>query len=296
MSTFSGVVLAACSMVLTGGYLVVYKRYFTDYPSMLYLGLVEGAALCWYVALAWGLGREVTTFVPPGLDITTTGLLLGVVVATVGAAVTSIQALKRGEVSYVAPLSKLAPPVVLGLELLVLDVRLSGFQIVGLVVVTAGVYILNRDDAGLLSPFVEVARRRPAQLALASAALIGAADVGKRIVLSQLAVPPQTLVVVTLAGLTVGTLPFGLRRWDARPRTLRAWGGLAAVALVLAAADHLTALALTAAPASVVVPILSGQAVVAVVLGGNLLDEDAVRRRTVATLLTAVGIALIAVT
>ncbi len=292
----TGITLAGCSMLLTGGYLVAFKRYFADYPALLYLGLVEGGALCWYVAIGWGLGRGLPTLVSPSLDIMTAAILLGVVVTTVAAAVASISALKLGDVSYVAPLSELAPPIVLGIELLFLGVRLSILQIVGLIVVTAGVYLLNIDTGGLFDPLVRVVRHRPAQLALASAALIGIADVGKRIVLSELAVPPQTLVAATLAGLTIGTLPLGLRRWEARPRTIRSWTGLLGMALILAVAEHLTALALTTTPASVISPILSGQAIVAVVLGGSLLGETAVGRRTIATVLTAAGIGLIAVT
>jgi hypothetical protein len=67
------------------------------------------------------------------------------------------------------------------------------------------------------------------------------------------------------------------------------------MALVLAAAEHLTALALTTTPASIISPILSGQALVAVIIGGSLLGENAVGRRVIATVLTAAGITIIAI-
>lgn len=289
-----GVVLAFCSMLLTGGYLVAYKRYFASYPTLLYLGIVEAAALGWYLAVGTVLGRPVP--VPGGVDVVDAVVTLGVVTATVGSAVASVRALQRGAVSYVAPLSRLAPPVVLVVEVTALDARVSSLQGIGLCVVTVGVYVLNRagTDGGLFDPFVRVVRARPAQLAMLSAVLIGLADVGKRALLSTGVLAPQTLVTVTLAGLTLGTLPFGLRRWGERPRTTRGWLGFLAAGLVLAAADHLTALAFRAAPASVVVPVLSAGAVVAVVLGGELLDEDDVARRTLAAVAVAAGVTLVA--
>jgi uncharacterized membrane protein len=292
----SGPVLAGCSMAITGCYLVAYKRYFVTYPTLLYLGIVEAAALVWYLLIGWGLDRGVPVTLPPGIGGPGLLLLVGVVAATVGAAIASVRALQSGDVSYVAPLTQLAPPVVLGVEVALLDLAVSPLQVAGLALATAGVYVLNRDGPGLLDPFVRVVRLRPARLALLSAGLIGVADVGRRVLLSTVALPPRTLVAVTLAGLTLGTLPFGIRRWDARPTGGRAWAGLAVAGLALAAGDHLIALALVASPASVVVPILSGRAVVAVLLGGELLGEPDVGRRGLAAAVTAVGIALVAVT
>ncbi|MFB6255463.1 MAG: EamA family transporter [Haloplanus sp.] len=292
----SGAVLAAISMSLTGGYLVAYKRYFAGYPTFLYLGLVEGAALCWYVAIGVATGRSVVTF-PAGFDAVAVALLGGVVAVTVGSAVASVRALQIGDVSYVAPLSKLAPPVVLLIEAVGLGTRVSPSQMAGLCAVTIGVYLLEGTEpgetAGVIGPFRRLTDSTPARLALASAVLIGVADVGKRVLLANATVAPSTLVAVTLAGLTIGTLPIGLRRWKARPTRRTAWVGLAAAGLVLATADHLTALALATTPASVVVPILSGQALVAVVLGGRLLGETATRRRLVATASTSLGIVLV---
>jgi drug/metabolite transporter (DMT)-like permease len=289
----SGVVYAALSSLLIGGYLAAYKRYFTGYPDFLYLGIVEGAALCWYVAVALVLDPGAFS-IPRGFDLRDTGLLAGVVALTVGSAVASIRALNVGDVSYVAPLSKLAPPVVLALEFVVLGVGISPVQAAGLCVVTAGVYVLNRTEGGIAAPFARLGRYRPAQLALLSALLIGVADVGKRLLLTAVSLSPATLVAVTLAGLTAGTLPLGVRRWGERPASPRAWGALLLAGLSLAAADHLTALALSVSPASVVIPVLSGQAVIAVLLGGELLDEAALGRRLVAALAVGAGIAMVA--
>jgi drug/metabolite transporter (DMT)-like permease len=244
-------------------------------------------------------GRAVVA-VPAGFDAVAVALLGGVVALTVGSAVASVRALQVGEVSYVAPLSKLAPPVVLLVEVVGLGERLSPPQVVGLCAATVGVYLLEGTDgadgeaAGALGPIRRLVDSTPARLALAAAVLIGVADVGKRVLLADATVAPPTLVAVTLAGLTVGTLPIGLRRWEARPKRPSAWLGLIAVGLVLATADHLTALALATTPASVVVPVLSGQALVAVVLGGRLLGETATRRRFVATASTSLGIVLVA--
>lgn len=293
----TGTVLAGVAMVLYGGYLVAYKRHYVGYPSLLYLGLVETSALGWYLVLSQVLGRTPVFVTPAGFGLEDAVGLAFVVGATVAAAVAGIWALQRGDVSYVAPLLRLAPPVVLAVEVGLLGVRISALQAVGLFAVTAGVYVLNWEglEAGLFAPLARVARARPARLALGSAVLIGLADVGRRVMLADVRLAPQTLVAVTLVGLAVGTLPLGLRRWDARPRRLRAWLGIAGLGLALALADHATALALVTTPASVVVPIVSGQAVLAVVVGGEILDESAVARRTAAAVTTAAGVALVAV-
>jgi len=289
-----GPALAVGSMLLFAGYTIGYKRHYDGLPALLYLGLVEGSAFCWYVLLGGLTGQGIP--LPGSAAVAPRELALFgfVVAATVASAYAAVRALQVGEASYVTPLSRLAPPVVLALEVALVGASLGARQVAGLAAVTLGVYVLNYDGGRPLAPFRRVARSRPARLALASAVLVGAADVGRRVLLSSVAVAPRTLVAVTLAGLAGGTLPFGLRWWHRRPRRPLAWAGLAALGLALAAGDHLAALALARTSASVVVPIISAQAVVVALVGGELLGERATGRRTLAAAVTAVGVVLVA--
>lgn len=290
----SGAPLALGSMLIFGSYFVVYKRYFSDYPSFLYLGLIEGVAVIWYVSIGLVLDINLLRLPSEGSSLRAGALLAGVVGLSLSSAITAIRSFKSGDASYVGPLVELAPPVVLLLELLVLNESISAVQAGGLLSVTAGVYLLNSDADGLFEPFMQVARSRPAKLALLSATLNGFEQVTRRTLVSDIVFPPETLVWVTLAGMSIGALTIGMRDWDDRPRGGKVWSIMIAVGLGLAAADHLMTYALIDSPASVVVPIISGQAIVTVVLGGELLNEEDTGRRTIAAVLTATGIALVA--
>ena len=73
----------------------------------------------------------------------------------------------------------------------------------------------------------------------------------------------------------------------AAPRCVLAGGGVAV-------AEHATSLAFSLVPASVASPIINTQAVVAVVLGGVVLREEAFGIRLAAAGLAVVGVGLIA--
>jgi drug/metabolite transporter (DMT)-like permease len=286
-----GLGYAGAAAVAYGVYLFAYKRYFSDYPSMAYLLAVQGAALVWYLpvgALVWPADRAF----PPALDPTAVAGLLGLA-ALIGVAMAlSIHAVKVGDVSYVAPLSKLVPAFVLPIEVVALGAVVSPLQAVGAVVVTLAIYVANYEGGGLLAPFRRAASYRPAQLALASALGFAMVDVSKRALLSDFALPVPLVVGLGLAGMAAVALPLGVGRLDELPR--RVWLAVVGIGLFLALAEHVVALAFVRLPASVASPVVNTQAIVAVVLGGLVLREAAFRRRFVAAVLAVAGVALVA--
>lgn len=288
MSTGAGLAFAGGAALLIGVYLFVYKRFLSHYPGFVYLAVVQGVAAAWYVPIGvatWPDGRRALA----GTDALAGAVLAAVLVLTAGAAITAVYALKLGEISYVAPLSKLIPPFVLPLEVLAYGNVVSATQAVGIGVATTAVYVANYERGGLLTPFRRALTYRPAQLALGSAALFACVDLGKRTLLQEYDLSVQVLVFASLAGMAA----LAARQWpDGGVR--RDAGAFLATGLLVAAGQHVAALAFQSLPASVASPVVNVQAVVAVVLGGAVLRERAFGRRLGAAALALAGIALIA--
>lgn len=291
--TTAGVAAAVVAALLLGVYLYVYKRRFSPHPPFAYVVAAEGAAAAWYLPVALAAYASGTSVVPPGFDVGAGAVLAGVFLLSAAAATATVYAVQVGEVSYVAPLAKLVPVFVLPIEVVALGVTPSTVQVAGVLLATAAVYVANSEADGWLAPFRRAATYPPAQLALVSALLFGVVDVGKRLLLSDLALPVETLVLGTLAGIAAGALPVAVWRGEGLPRA--AWPGVAAVGVLLAVGQHLVALAFQGAPASVASPVVNTQAVVAVVLGGVVLEERAVGRRFVAAGLAVAGVAAVAI-
>lgn len=287
-----GIVFSLLAALVFGGYLVAIKQYFDHYPSTLFVALANASALVWYTPIALSTVPD-SGFLPASLDPLGLAILVGTGVATALAILAFFRAIAVGEVSYVAPLSKLVPVFVLPLEVLVLQQALSPLQVAGVVVATVAVYVANyRADAGLVTPFRRAATSRAAQFALLSAAVFGFVDVGKRVSMQELAIPPQTFVPVSLATVFLIVAPLAYQKRGAVD-----WRGdwylFVGAGLLAALGQHLAAVAFQTQPASVVSPLVNTQAVVAVVLGSLLLGESHFRTRLAAAGLAVGGIALI---
>ncbi|SFR98295.1 Uncharacterized membrane protein [Halomicrobium zhouii] len=308
-----GLLFAVVSAFLFGSYLFVIKRYFSAYPATVYVFLAFAFALGWYVPVA--LVTVDGSFFPAGFGRTGVLVLAATVGFTLVGNLTFFRAIAVGAVSYVAPISKVIPVFVLPLEVLLLDQYLSTLQVVGVVVATIAIYVANYRPGELLEPLQRAVSARPAQFALASAASFAVVDVGKRTLMQELSVPPQTFVVVLFATLTASLAPIAARNWPSAAldsSSTAADGGtatvtekvrvdvrgdlpkFAATGLLLATANHVAMYAFGALPASVASPIVNTQAVVAVVLGGLLLGEEHFRIRLVAAGLAVVGVTIIA--
>lgn len=289
----AGVLTSVAAALIFGVYLFVYKRSFDGLPSTVYVASVEILGFVWYAviaALTWPAGESV---VPPDFGTTAAVVLVGVCAALAAANLVSIRALKLGDVSYVAPLNKLAPAFVFPIELALLAASPAPIQVVGLALAVVAIYVANYEGGDFLTPFRRAASYRPAQLALAGAVLFALSDVGRRALLSRTALAPQTVALATFVGVPLAALPFAIPRVD-WPTLRPALPGIAALAGLFAVGVHLTTISFAVASASVVSPIVNTQAVVAVVLGGVILREDGLARRLAAAVLAVGGVALIA--
>jgi drug/metabolite transporter (DMT)-like permease len=294
LSLGPGIAYSIAAALVWGTYIFVLKRYFADYPGTVLTVGVNAAAIAWYVPIAVLSGASLGTLSgatalvegPSALFVSLTTILL-----TAAAFLAFLRAIGAGEVSYVAPISKIIPVFVLPIEVLLLGQRLAPVAVVGVAVATLAVYVANYRAGSLLDPLRKAASSRAAQLALVSAACYGVSDVGKRVVLQGLGVPLTLWVPILLGGVLLVVLPLAAREWVPLradlPRFALAGGGVAL-------GEHVTSLAFAAAPASIASPIINTQAVVAVVLGGVLLREEAFRIRLVAAGLAVAGVGLIA--
>ena len=289
----AGILPSLAAALIFGVYLFVYKHSFDSLPSTVYVATVEIAGFGWYAiiaALTWPTGKPI---VPSDFGATAALVLLGVCAAIAGANLVSIRAFKLGDVSYVAPLNKLAPAFVLPVEVALLATQPGPLQAAGLVLAVVAIYVANYEGGGFLVPFRRAASYRPAQLALVGAVLFAVSDVGVRALLSRTGLTPQAVALATFAGVAIAAIPLALRRVDWE-RLRRAVPGIVALAGIFAVAVHLKTIAFDVATASVVSPIVNTQAVVAVLLGGVILREEGLARRLAAAVLAVGGVALIA--
>jgi drug/metabolite transporter (DMT)-like permease len=288
-----GIWYATFSALVWGGYLFGLKRYFSDFPAAVVIVAANAAAVAWYlpvVALRPAAGPVVDAAVTPGA----LALVAFVLVASAAATVALLSAISAGDVSYVAPLGKLVPAFTLPLEVLLVGQHLDGAQVVGVGFATLAVYLANYQGTGLLAPLRRAATYRPAQLALGSAAVFGAVDVGTRVLLQGVGIRPDVWVLGYTGGVGLVLVPLAVRQWSRVEEFSSAIPTFVALGLVVAVASHAMMQAFAVLPASVVSPILNTQAIVAVVLGGVLLGEDRFALRLVAGAVAIVGISLIA--
>lgn len=286
-----GLVYAVGASLVLGVYLFYIKRFFSDYPSTVYLALTFAASFVWYVPVA--VLTNDGGYLPPGFGAPGVGMFALTVGGSLVAFLASFRAIAVGDVSYVAPISKLVAVFVLPIELVFLQERLSAVQIAGVLVATAAVYVANYEPGKLVEPFVRAAYSRPAQLALASAAIFGVVDVGKRVLTQELAVPPETYNVVMFVAIPVALAPLALSRLpDGVRGDLHLFAG---AGLLVAVGEHFVMTAFSTLSASLASPVINTQAVIAVLLGGVVLGEDAFGVRLVAAAFAIAGVAMITV-
>ena len=286
-----GIAYAVLSALVFGVYLFVMKRWFTEYPSPVFLLITYSLVPVVYLPFVFVSGAP---FLPPGNRVNVLASVLAVTGVTAVGLLTLFRAIRVGEVSYVSPISKLVPVFVLPLEVGLLGQHLSSLQVGGVVVATTAVYVANWQGTALLAPLERAWQSRPAQLALLSAAAFAFVDVGKRVLMQELAIAPTTYIPVMAIGIAALMTPLAFRY-----RVPSGWRAdlpkFVVAALFVAYANHIVLLSFQQLPASIVSPIVNGQAIVAVILGAVLLDEAHFRARLAAAGLAIVGIAMISV-
>lgn len=284
-----GIALALVGAVVFGTYVFLVKYRFPHYPDTVYVVCVYALASVLYAPVAFATHATVPT------DPYTVGVLVGVCALAGVAILAFFRALTLGDVSYVAPVSKVVPLFVLPIELVLLpEVDLAAIQVAGVLVVTAALYLANYQAGSVLAPLRRAVTLRPGQLALASAATFGVVDVGKRHLVGDLGVDPATFVAVLFPVVAALFAPLAYRAWPADVDVAGDLGALAGLAVLAAVGQHVVALAFVELSASVASPLVNAQAIVAVVLGGVVLHEPRFRARLAAAALAVAGIGLIA--
>ena len=290
----SGIAISIGAALVWGGYLFYLKCAFTDYPASLLTVCINGFALVWYLPVfLMGVGptagRDALTtfgFAEIGIVALTASMVAAAMVAFLGA-------LAVGDVSYVAPISKIVPVFVLPIEIVVLGQALTPREVAGVVVATMAVYVANFRGGALLDPLRRARSSMAARLAILSAMAFAVSDVARRVALQELAIPVGLWVPLLLGGVAVVLLPAAIRAET--PTTLRAdLPKFVAGGRFVAAGEGLTNSAFSLVPSSIASPIINTQAVVAVVLGGLLLNEARFRLRLVAATLAVIGVTMIA--
>ena len=276
-----------------GAYLFVLKRYFNEFPATTLAVVVNAFAIVFYAPVTIRAVRNGDGASLAGAGLEHVAVITLTILTTAGGFIFFLYAIQAGEVSYVAPINKIVPVFVLPIEVVVLGQFLTPLQVTGVVVATLAVYVANYRAGSLLDPIRRAAHSRPAQLALLSAMLFAVTDVGRRVVLQELAVPTAIWVPLLLAGVLLVFLPSALRN---PPDDLRgALPKLAGAGAIVAVGEHTTTIAFSLIPASIASPIVNTQAIVAVILGGVLLGEQHFRIRIVAAVLAVVGVTMIAI-
>ncbi|WP_323674732.1 EamA family transporter [Halorubellus sp. PRR65] len=283
-----GVALALAGAVVFGTYIFLVKYRFGHYPDSVYVVCVYAIATVLYAPVAVASDATVPT------DPYTLAVLVAVAALGGVAILAFFRALTLGDVSYVAPVSKVVPLFVLPIELaLIPATSLSVLQVAGVLVVTIALYLANYQG-DFLTPLRRAVTLRPGQLALASAATFGVVDVGKRHLMGDLGVDPAAFVAVLFPVVAVTFAPLAARQWPADVTVRDDLGALAALAVLVAVGQHVVAVAFVELAASVASPLVNAQAIVAVVLGGVVLNEPRFRARLAAAGLAVAGVACIA--
>lgn len=287
----SGIAFAGLAALLYGTSLFVMKRWFADYSSPVFLSITYALSVLLYLPVVVATDGP---FLPASNRVRALGSIFAVTALTALAMGFLFRAIRIGEVSYVSPISKIIPVFVLPLEVGLLRQRLSALQVGGVVVATVAIYVANWQGTTLLAPLRRASRSRPAQLALLSAATFAVVDVGKRVLMQELAIAPTTYVPLMFIGVTGLMSPLAIRaHWpDDWWRDLPFF---VATALIIASGNHVVLLAFQRLPASIVSPVVNGQAIVAVILGAIFLEESHLRARLAATGLAIVGITMISI-
>jgi len=286
-----GITYAGLAALLYGTSLFVRKRWFADYPASVFLLVTYALSLVLYSPVVIANDEP---FLATSDPVTVLGPMGAVTAVTAFALMLLFRAIRIGDVSYVSPISKIIPVFVLPLEVGLLGQQLSALQVGGVVVATVAIYVANWQGTTLLAPFKRVGRSRSAQLALLSAATFAIVDVGKRVLMQELAIAPTTYIPLMFVGVAALVGPLTIRaRWpDEWWRDLPLF---VFTALIIAIANHVVLLAFQRLPASIVSPVVNGQAVVAVILGAVFLKESHLRARLAATVLAIAGITMISV-
>lgn len=207
--------------------------------------------------------------------------------------------IKQTDISIAMPLNRLQPVFVALIGAAALGEVIDLFLGLGIILVTAGSYIvLLKDKNHLLEPFLNLKQDRGAQLATVSAAIFAVAAVTDRFVTQTLKPEVYTFLLLTVMALSINSYLYSKNsghfteirtELKSRPKIYLLTG-------VLAAGAYYSVLsALSMAQASKVIPVLQIQIPLTVIAGGALFSEEHVIQKLVGSAILIAGIILTAI-
>lgn len=289
----SGILFGCLAAVVGGAQIFFVKSALEERAATVVASVVPLLCLVWYLPAVTVLAPDNSSIELSGLSpvawaVITAGIVTGALGTTLFFA-----ALRAGDASQVAPISKTVPLFVLPLEIALLPVSLGPLNVVGILVITLGLYVANYEN-GLVEPLTSLFTSRPARLALASAASFGLFDVIQRTLLQEFALTTTTWVVLNRGGIGLLLLAVVLVGDTAR-QGVKDVPVFVFVGFLNALLFFFVVRAFALLPASIASPVVNTQSVVAVVLGGVVLNESYFGRRLVAVVLIIAGVVLVSV-
>lgn len=207
--------------------------------------------------------------------------------------------IKKTDISIAMPLNRLQPVFVALLGAAVLGEVIDLFLGLGIILVTAGSYIvLLKNKNHPLEPFLNLRKDRGAQLATISAAIFAVAAVTDRFVTQSLTPEIYTFLILTVMTLSINSYLYrkNPRHFTEIKTELQSRPEIYLLTGILAAGAYYSVLsALSMAPASRVIPVLQIQIPITVIAGGALFSEDHILQKLIGSAILILGIALTAI-
>lgn len=289
----TGILFGCLGAVIGGTQIFLVKSALDERAATVVASIIPLLGLVWYLPVVAVFAPEDATVKVSGLSpVAWTVIVAGIITGALGTLL-FFAALRAGEASRVAPISKTVPLFVLPLEIALLPVSLGGLNVLGVVGITLGLYIANYEN-GLIEPLTGLFTTRPVRLALASAVSFGIFDVIQRTLLQEFALTSTTWVVLNRGGIGLSLLAVVLVGGTAR-RGVEDVPVFVFAGLLNSLLFYFSVRAFTLLPASIASPVINTQSVVAVVLGGVVLDEPYFGRRMIAVGVIVTGVALVSI-
>lgn len=206
--------------------------------------------------------------------------------------------IKETDISIVMPLNRLQPVFVALIGALVLGEVITLSLGTGIVLVTAGSYLVLLDDKDHpLEPFFNLENDRGAQLSILSAAIFAVAAVTDRFITQSLNPEVYTFLLLLVMTVAINSYMYNKnsRHFTKVKTEIMRRPEIYGITGVLSAGAYYTVLAaLSMAEASKVVPILQIQIPLTVVAGGALFSEDHVIQKLLGSAILIIGIIFVA--
>ncbi|MBR9692890.1 DMT family transporter [Candidatus Woesearchaeota archaeon] len=245
------------------------------------------------VPLLFILGFAIDTELPLG---TLALVYLVSLIATAGI-LFRIKGLRHMDVGQAAPLQNINPLFLLLIAALLLGEVPTVFQLVGILLIVFGTYIIEGSDEypGILGPLKHLKHDKFAWLIILSAFVLSISQTFDKWLISSGVDPFVYFFWIWLfINLNFMLIHFAKFKWHGLKRDVVRdwkWLGIAAGALFIQMLCYYKAISL--GPVSLVMPINRLSALGLVIIGGKLLHEDGMGRRVLAVSLMVIGAILI---